>query len=96
MDLMESEHPLAPNFDGLIEAERKNFEATTTTLGTTIELVQDFQGLYQSLADFIRISSADGMTPEQAKVGGYVLHLLMKCRSDLLVGCLNLLTWLPG
>jgi hypothetical protein len=96
MDLMESERPLAPTFDGLIEAERRNFEATTTTLGTTTELVQDFQDLYQSLADFIRISSADGMTPEQAKVGGYVLHLLLKCRSNLLVGCLNLLRGYQG
>ena len=96
MEFMEHNATAAPTFDGLIEAESQNFQATTTILGTTVELVDDFQGLYQSLTDFIRISAADGFTPEQAKVGGYVLHLLMKCRSDLLIGCLNLLRGYQG
>src|SRR2546423_330854 len=55
-------------------------------LALTTEPVQDFHDLYQSLADFIRISAADGCNREQAKVGGYVPLLLMKARSDLLVG----------
>ena len=48
-------------------------KTSTRALGTTTELVQDFEDLYQSLADFIRISGADGFTPEQAKVGGHAL-----------------------
>jgi hypothetical protein len=93
---MEPDPTALPPFDSLIEAENQNFWTTTNALGTTTELIQDFDGLYQSLASFIRISAADGMTPEQAKVGGYVLHLLMKSESDLLVGCLNLLRGYQG
>src|SRR5438132_2144513 len=87
---------MKPNLNRLIEADGHNFEATTKILGTTTELIEDFQDLYQSLADFVRISAADGITPEKAKVGACVLHLLMKCRSDLLVGCLNLLRGYQG
>ena len=65
-------------------------------LGSTTELIQDFQDLCQSLSGFVRISSTDGNTPEQAKVGGHALLLLMKCRSDLLVGSLNLLRGYQG
>jgi len=93
---MEPKTTAAPNFDGLIEAEGQNFQATTKILGTTTELVQDFQDLYQGLAAFMRISAADGITPEWAKVGVCVLHLLMKCRSDLLVGSVNLLRGYQG
>jgi hypothetical protein len=88
---MELDSIAIPPFDALIEAEYRNFEATTKGLGTTTELVQHFEDLYQTLADSIRISAADGFNYEQAKVGGHVLLLLMKAQSDLLVGCLNLL-----
>jgi hypothetical protein len=94
--LMEPESTSIPPFDALIKAESQNFQTTTTALGETTGLVQDFEDLYQSLADFIRISAADGYTVEQAKVGGYVLLLLMKCRGDLLVGSLNLLRGYQG
>ena len=83
------------NLTGLIEAERQNFQTTTAILGTTVELIQDFQDLYQSLADFTRISG-DGMSREQATVGGHTLLLLMKCRGDLLAGCVNLLRGYQG
>jgi hypothetical protein len=86
----------APNFDALIKAENQNFQTTTRALGATTELVQDFEDLYQSLADFIRISAADGYTAEQAKVGAHTLLLLMKCRSDMLIGCVNLLRGYQG
>ena len=92
---MEPSTSFDANLTGLIEAEHQNFQTTTAILGTTAELIQDFQDLYQSLADFIRISG-DGMTREQAKTAVCALHLLMKCRSDLLVGCLNLLRGYQG
>lgn len=93
---MEPHLTVLPPFDALIEAEQRNFQTSTKGLGTTTELVQDFEDLYQRLADSIRISAEDGFTPEQAKVGGHVLLLLMKCRSDLLLGCVNLLRGYQG
>ncbi len=93
---MDATASIDPNLNGLIEAERQNFQATTTILGSTAELIQDFEDLYQNLADFIRISAADGYTVEQAKVGGHTLLLLMKCRGDLLAGCVNLLRGYQG
>src|ERR1039457_6878129 len=93
---MEPDSTAIPPFDALIKAENQNFQTTTRALGTTTELVQDFMDLYQCLSDSVRISAADGCTPEQAKVGGYVLLLLMKCRSDLLVGSVNLLRGYQG
>ncbi len=92
---MDATASIDPNLNGLIEAERRNFQATTTILGSTAELVQDFQDLYQSLADFIKISG-DGIGREEATVAVCALHLLMKSRSDLLVGCLNLLRGYQG
>ena len=83
------------DFQSLIDAENANFVATTTILGKTVESVQDFQDLYQSLADFIRISG-NGITPEQKKVAFCTLHLLMKCRGDLLLGGLNLVRGYQG
>src|SRR5690242_4534844 len=84
-----------PTLDTLIEAEAQNFHVTTRTLGTTVELVSDFQELYQSLADFIKISGRR-ITPEYAQIAVCVLHLLMKCRSDLLIGSLNILRGYQG
>jgi hypothetical protein len=92
---MDATASLDANLNGLIEAEGRNFQATTIILGSTAELVQDFQDLYQSLADFVKISG-DGITREKATVGVCALHLLMKSRSDLLVGCLNLLRGYQG
>src|SRR5579871_3226264 len=93
---MEPDSTAIPPFDALIEAEHRNFQVITKGLGPTTELVQDFEDLYQTLADSIRISAADGFNHEQAKVGGHVLLLLMKARGDLLVGCLNLLRGYQG
>lgn len=94
--LMEPDSTAIPPFDALIKAENQNFQTTARALGATTGLVQDFEDLYQSLADFIRISTADGYTVEQAKVGGHALLLLMKCRGDLLAGCVNLLRGYQG
>ena len=93
---MEPDSSAIPPFDALMKAENQNFHATTQALGTTASLVQDFEDLYQSLAGSIRISAADGCTVEQAKVGGHTLLLLMKCRGDLLAGCVNLLRGYQG
>jgi len=66
---MDATASLDANLNGLIEAEGRKFQATTIILGSTAELVQDFQDLYQSLADFVKISG-DGITREKATVGG--------------------------
>ena len=95
MEFMERNAPAAQTFDGLIEAESQNLQTSMTALGSTAELIGDFQGLYQSLAGFVRLSG-DGITPERAKAAGCALLLLMKCRSDLLLGSLNLLRGYQG
>ena len=74
---------------GQIEAESRNFEATTEALGNSVELVQDFQELYKSLAGFMLIPDG-GVATEAAKVAVLALHLLMKSRSNLLVGSITL------
>jgi hypothetical protein len=44
-----------PDLWSQIEAESKNFEVTTKYLGNTVELVQDFQDVYKTLAGFVLI-----------------------------------------
>jgi hypothetical protein len=87
---METTAMADPDLKGQIEAENRNFEFTTKTLGNTTELVQDFQELYKSLAGFVLIPD-NGVTTEAAKVAMLALHLLMKSRSNLLIGSLTLL-----
>ena len=70
-----------PDMKAQIEAESKNFEFTTKTLGSTAELVQDFQELYKSLAGFVLIPDG-GAATEAAKVAMISLHLLMKARGN--------------
>lgn len=79
-----------PDMKAQIEAEAKNFEFTTKVLGGTVELVQDFQDLYKSLAGFVLIPDG-GAATKAAKVAMVALHLLMKSRSNLLVGSITLL-----
>jgi hypothetical protein len=79
-----------PDMKAQIEAEARNFEFTTKILGGTVELVQDFQDLYKSLAGFVLIPDG-GAATEAAKVAMVGLHLLMKSRSNLLVGTITLL-----
>lgn len=79
-----------PDMKAQIEAEGKNFEFTTKTLGSTAELVQDFQELYMSLAWFVLIPDG-GAATEAAKVAMISLYLLMKARGNLLVGSITLL-----
>jgi hypothetical protein len=79
-----------PDMKAQIEAESKNFTFTRKTLGNTVELVQDFQELYKSLGGFVLIPDG-GATTEAAKVAMISLHLLMKARSNLLVGSITLL-----
>jgi hypothetical protein len=79
-----------PDMQGQIEAESRNFEFTTKVLGSTVELVQDFQELYKGLAGFVLIPDG-GAATEAAKVAMISLHLLMKSRSSFLVGAITLL-----
>jgi hypothetical protein len=91
----QGEPVVIPDLKAIIEAEGANFAATTSALGKTLELVQDFGDLYQSLAGFIRLAG-DGITVEKAKVAECALHLLMKCRNNLVIGVLNLLRGYRG
>jgi hypothetical protein len=84
-----------PDLRGQAEAENKNFEFTTRTLGDTAELVQDFQDLYKTLAGSVLIPDGGAVT-ERAKVAIISLHLLMKSRANLLIGCLTLLRGYQG
>jgi hypothetical protein len=91
----QGEPVVIPDLKAIIEAEGANFAATTSALGKTLELVQDFGDLYQSLAGFIGLAG-DGITVEKAKVAACALHLLMKCRNNLVIGVLNLLRGYRG
>lgn len=84
-----------PDLKGQIEAENHNFEFTTKFLGNTTDLVQDFQDLYKSLAGFVLIPDG-GVATEAAKVAMLALHLLIKARSNLLIGSLTLLRGYRG
>ena len=78
-----------------MEAESKNFTFTTKTLGNTVELVEDFQELYKSLAGFVVIPDG-GAATEAAKVAMLALHLLMKSRGAFLIGAITLLRGYRG
>lgn len=84
-----------PDLWSQIEAESKNFEATTKYLGNTVELVQDFQDAYKSLAAFVVLPDG-GEATERAKVAMIALHLLLKSRHHLLIGSLTLLRGYRG
>jgi hypothetical protein len=84
-----------PDLRAQSEAESKNFEFTTRTLGDTAELVQDFQDLYKTLAGSVLIPDG-GAATDLAKVAMISLHLLMKSRANLLIGCLTLLRGYRG
>ena len=92
---MEPNTIIDPDLNGLIVAENKNFATTTKALGGTLELVQDFQDLYKSLSEFVILPDG-GTATEAAKVAMLALHLLMKARSNLLIGSLTLLRGYRG
>jgi hypothetical protein len=92
---MEENAIFDPDMKEQIEAENRNFKASTKVLGNTAELVQDFQDLYKSLAGFVLIPDGGAVT-EAAKVAVLALHLLMKSRGNLLVGSITLLRGYRG
>ena len=53
--VMEEDQALKSGLARLITAEAQNLSATMKALGSTVELTQDFQGLYRTLADLVRI-----------------------------------------
>jgi len=79
-----------PDMLSQIEAESNNFKFATKRLGNTLELVEDFQALYKTLAGFVVIPDGGDAT-DAAKVAMLALQLLMKARGNLLVGSITLL-----
>jgi len=87
---MEAKKIHDPDMMSMIEAESDNFKFTTKRLGSTVELVEDFQELYKTLAGFVFIPDGGDAT-DAAKVAMLALQLLMKARGNLLVGSITLL-----
>jgi hypothetical protein len=71
----------------LIEAEAQNYEANTKALGESVELLSDFEKVYEALTPCLKFPQSE---PEKLAVVGAV-HFLAFCRRQLTVGVLALL-----
>ncbi|MGD0776980.1 MAG: hypothetical protein ABSC05_29530 [Candidatus Solibacter sp.] len=65
----------------LTEAEAHNFAASTTALGNTVELLNDFESVYETLASLVALPEG-GRESDDAMTVVAIVHEQASCCAD--------------